>query len=311
MVKTMVRQTVSLQPMGINGGCRDTPADHGGGAHTGMGGCLEEAVIQWETQWRERTLASRLEHPVLGSQCPELEDHDCENDKLPVDPELVQYLLLQLDHYKSMGPDEIHLRILKELVDVIMRPLSMIFEQSGESGENPADWKLVNVGMLSQFSRRAVAAWRWMVVAATSSQKASLLEKLLSPSHEASFIWFQGPQDPRYPSFSSPDCGQGGMQEPVALGTIYVSLLATKREKDSSKSVGALAAGYCPDDSEDNEGDPSDPGPVDPEKETDLYLPDPNPNDTCDCLKKQALRKRDLDISERIVAPVIYLGLRK
>ncbi|KAJ7397015.1 hypothetical protein BTVI_139530 [Pitangus sulphuratus] len=47
----------------------------------------------------------------------ELEDHDCENDHLPVEPELVWDLLLQLDPYKSMGPDGIQLRIPKELVD--------------------------------------------------------------------------------------------------------------------------------------------------------------------------------------------------
>ncbi|RMC10503.1 hypothetical protein DUI87_13308 [Hirundo rustica rustica] len=49
---------------------------------------------------------------------------------------------------------------------------------------------------------------------------------------------------------------------------------------DSSKSIGAFAAGYCPDDNEDNEGDPFDSGPVNPEKEPDLYPPDPNPNHT-------------------------------
>ncbi|KAF4799312.1 hypothetical protein TURU_055753 [Turdus rufiventris] len=47
-----------------------------------------------------------------GSQCPDLEDHDCKNDQLPVDYETVQELLLQLYPYKSMGPDGIHPRTL-------------------------------------------------------------------------------------------------------------------------------------------------------------------------------------------------------
>ncbi|KAJ7399959.1 hypothetical protein BTVI_109716 [Pitangus sulphuratus] len=34
---------------------------------------------------------------LRGSQCPELEDHDCKNDQLPVEPKIVQDLLLQLD----------------------------------------------------------------------------------------------------------------------------------------------------------------------------------------------------------------------
>ncbi|KAJ7417181.1 RNA-directed DNA polymerase from mobile element jockey-like protein [Willisornis vidua] len=44
-----------------------------------------------------------------------------------------------------MGPDVIHPRILKEVADVLTQALSMIFEQSWESREVPADWKLVNV----------------------------------------------------------------------------------------------------------------------------------------------------------------------
>ncbi|KAJ7423196.1 hypothetical protein BTVI_10858 [Pitangus sulphuratus] len=40
-----------------------------------------------------------------GSQCPDLEDNDYENDQLPVDPETAWDLLFQLDPYKSVGPD--------------------------------------------------------------------------------------------------------------------------------------------------------------------------------------------------------------
>ncbi|KAJ7419972.1 propionyl-CoA carboxylase alpha chain-like protein [Willisornis vidua] len=57
-------------------------------------------------------------------------------------------LLLHLDPYKSMGPDEIDCRILKELTDVIIKPLLIIFEWSWESGEVPTDWKLANAGLI-------------------------------------------------------------------------------------------------------------------------------------------------------------------
>ncbi|GAB0179867.1 mitochondrial enolase superfamily member 1 [Grus japonensis] len=77
--------------------------------------------------------------------CPELEDHDCGNNKLPADPEIVRDLLLHLDAYKFMGLDGIQPRVLRELADVIVRPLSIIFQQSWESGEIPVDWKLANV----------------------------------------------------------------------------------------------------------------------------------------------------------------------
>ncbi|GAB0182338.1 mitochondrial enolase superfamily member 1 [Grus japonensis] len=47
--------------------------------------------------------------------------------------------------FKSMGPDGIHPRVLKELADVMAGPLSIIYQRSWESGEVPADWKLANV----------------------------------------------------------------------------------------------------------------------------------------------------------------------
>ncbi|RMC04891.1 hypothetical protein DUI87_18066 [Hirundo rustica rustica] len=86
--------------------------------------------------------------------CPELEDHDCRNDQLPVNPETVPDLLLQLDPYKCMGPGGIHSGILKDLGDVITQPLSMIFEQSWEYREVPADWKLVNVLIFKQCMKK-------------------------------------------------------------------------------------------------------------------------------------------------------------
>ncbi|KAJ7395683.1 hypothetical protein BTVI_152372 [Pitangus sulphuratus] len=60
-----------------------------------------------------------------GYQCPELEDHGYdENDRLPVDLELLWDLQLQLNPNKFMGPDGIHTRILKELADGIARTLN-------------------------------------------------------------------------------------------------------------------------------------------------------------------------------------------
>lgn len=55
--------------------------------------------------------------------------------------------LRKLNIHKSMGPDEMHSRILRELSDVVAKPLPVIFQCS--SGEVPGDWKKGNTTPIS------------------------------------------------------------------------------------------------------------------------------------------------------------------
>jgi len=84
-----------------------------------------------------------------AAQSPESEDNKCGNSDFPLaDTEIVRDELCQLNVRRSVGPDGIHPRVLKELADVMAGPLSIIYERSVESGEVPADWKLASVSQI-------------------------------------------------------------------------------------------------------------------------------------------------------------------
>ena len=77
---------------------------------------------------------------------------DANTDPLLVKEKLVCEILQELDPCKSMGLDNIHLRVLRELVDIVARPLSIIFKKLWRLKDVPEDWKKANV---TSFTRRA------------------------------------------------------------------------------------------------------------------------------------------------------------
>ncbi|RMB98864.1 hypothetical protein DUI87_24408 [Hirundo rustica rustica] len=62
-----------------------------------------------------------------------------------IQEEAVRELLRCLDTHKFMGPDGFHPRVMRELVDELAKPLSIIYQQSWLTGKVPDDWKLANV----------------------------------------------------------------------------------------------------------------------------------------------------------------------
>ncbi|GAB0203281.1 mitochondrial enolase superfamily member 1 [Grus japonensis] len=74
------------------------------------------------------------------------EGRDWENAELPtVGEDQVQEYLRNLKVHKSMGPDELHPWVLRELVDEVAKSLSIIFNNSWQLGEVPTDWKRGNI----------------------------------------------------------------------------------------------------------------------------------------------------------------------
>ncbi|RMC15503.1 hypothetical protein DUI87_07695 [Hirundo rustica rustica] len=81
-----------------------------------------------------------------------------QNGPLVIQEKAVRELLGHLGIYKSMGPDGIHPRVMRELADELAKPLSIIYQESWLTGEVPGNWKLANVTPIYKKVTRLVDA---------------------------------------------------------------------------------------------------------------------------------------------------------
>jgi len=80
------------------------------------------------------------------SQASEVREEAYKEDDFPlVEEHCMRDRLSNLNTHKSMGPNEMHPRVLRELADVIAEPLSIISERSWRTGEVPEDRRKASV----------------------------------------------------------------------------------------------------------------------------------------------------------------------
>ena len=100
---------------------------------------------------------------------------------------------------KSMGPDGIHPRILKELRGVLAKPLTELFNQSLITGVIPEDWKIANVVPLHKSGSREEAS-NYRPVSLTSVV-GKLMETLLK-EQIVQYLKSSNLQDPKQHGFT-------------------------------------------------------------------------------------------------------------
>jgi len=61
--------------------------------------------------------------------------------------------LRKLNIYKPMGPDEMHPRVVREFTIFITKPLSIIIENSWQSGKVLGEWKKDNITLIFNKSK--------------------------------------------------------------------------------------------------------------------------------------------------------------
>ena len=68
----------------------------------------------------------------------------------------IEKRLNRLQESKSMGPDQIHPKILKECAKELAKPLKILFRESIKQGKIPNSWSLANISPIFKKGHRTL-----------------------------------------------------------------------------------------------------------------------------------------------------------
>ncbi|KAJ7415788.1 hypothetical protein BTVI_37324 [Pitangus sulphuratus] len=108
-----------------------------------------QRALQFSTI-RQVTLRTTTSEPGLVDRNRELSSPPVIQEEAVID------LLCHLNAHKSMGPQGIYLGVMRELVEVFTKLLSIIYQQPWLTREVPADWKLDNVTPIHKKGQKEV-----------------------------------------------------------------------------------------------------------------------------------------------------------
>ena len=127
---------------------------------------LEEKTCKSSIKFGDRDKANILQSEFSGvftkepiCNIPFFEERTQKKiSNVKISEEQIRQSIFNLDSGKSCGPDEIHPRMLKELIDHIVEPIALIMNKTLEKGTLPEDWKKAHISPIYKKGARDDAA---------------------------------------------------------------------------------------------------------------------------------------------------------
>ncbi|KFO94051.1 hypothetical protein N320_09524, partial [Buceros rhinoceros silvestris] len=82
-------------------------------------------------------------------------------------PVIREEMVSDLLHHLDVRPDGIHPKVLRELAEVLTKPLSIIYQQSWLTGKVPVDWRFANMTPIYKKDQKE-DLWNYRPVSLTS-----------------------------------------------------------------------------------------------------------------------------------------------